>query len=331
LGSPEDRAIAAEIEAHIAKAPRVVILGHEHPDGDCVGSCIALCALLRAQRRRAEVVIAEPLPARYRFLHTADYVRREQPGCQVEAGLAMVLDATGPDRLGGLKLNRAHGSVIINIDHHVSNTRFGTLNWVSAEAAATGELIWRLAVACGWPAPPVALEGLYAALVTDTGQFAYSNTTPRVLRMAAELVEAGVDPEAMWRRLYLDKTPGELELEARARDSFEVWGGGRIACISLPHEDFAATRTTPAEAQEFPAIPRSLAGCELALFFYEVDGGKTTKVSIRSRREINACELAQRFGGGGHRQASGCRIALPLARAKRKFRPVAEDFVQRPR
>ena len=161
----------------------------------------------------------------------------------------------------------------VNIDHHPSNQMFADINWVDTSSAAAGELVWRLTSCCGWKVPPIALEALYVALVTDTGQFAYSNTSPRILHMAAELIEDGVDPEATWRRIYLNKTQSELALESRARQSLEIWADGKISSISLSSKDFIETGTGPEVTQEFVGIPRSLSGVVLALFFYEVDGG----------------------------------------------------------
>jgi phosphoesterase RecJ-like protein len=319
--------MARRILKRLQTARRVAVLWHEHPDGECVGSAIALAAALRLQGRWAEVLTVEPLPMRYRFLEVRasrrTLVRQLRPGEAAGADLAFVLDTTNPDRMAGVTSAMLGPIPLLNIDHHLSNRRFGGLNWVEPRAAATAELIWRLMAANRWRAPFVALEGLYAGLVTDTGQFSYSNTSPLALRMAAGLVEVGVDPEELWRKIYLEKSSGELELEARARERFEVWGGGKIAVISLSREDFAATRTAPENAQEFANIPRSLAGAELALFFYEVDGGRATKVSIRSLRTVNADALAARFGGGGHRQAAGCRLPMSLVPAKERFLPAA--------
>src|SRR5205814_4070457 len=135
------------------------------------------------------------------------------------------------------------------IDHQPGNPFFGDVNFVDGKAAAAAELIWRLASERRWPAPPLAREALYTGLVTDTGHFAYSNTTARVLRMAAELRELGVDGEEIWRAIYLNKTRAELDLEARARASLECRENGKICRISLRHTDFTATGTSPQNAE----------------------------------------------------------------------------------
>jgi len=319
--------VAQQIADRLEAARRVAVFWHEHPDGDCVGSALALCAVLRALGHQACAFSYGSYPARYRFLNRGRLVRAATTATQLNADAAVVVDTTSLERTGGLTRLRLGRCPLLVIDHHISNECFGDLNWVEEEAAAAGEMIHRLVTARSWPLPPAARQALYTAILTDTGQFAYSNTTSYALRMAADLLDAGVEPQALWRHIYLNKTPGEVELEARARESLQVWGHGRIAVIALEQEDFTATKTTFEAAQEFPSIPRSLAGVKLALFFYAVDHGAATKLSIRSLRQINACALAQRFGGGGHRQAAGCRIAAPLRDAIARFRPAAEEAV----
>jgi phosphoesterase RecJ-like protein len=328
LGDPLDRPISQEIRERIEGAGKIAIVGHERPDGDCVGSTVALGEILRKLGKDATVYISDPIPERFRFLEANGLQRQCKAGEKFEADLLIILDSTGLDRLGAIQPGMFPKAPIVNIDHHISNENFGEINWVDSTAAATGELIWRLAACCGWSVPSLSLEALYTALVTDTGQFAYSNTTARILRMAAELVEAGVDPEATWRRIFLNKSEAELKLEARARSSLDVRAGGRIAAITLHRKDFTETGTGPEATQEFPGIPRALAGAMLAVFFYEIEAGKLTKVSIRSVREIDACGLAQQFGGGGHRQAAGCSFALPVEQAQKIFFAAAEKAVE---
>ncbi|MCY3020520.1 MAG: bifunctional oligoribonuclease/PAP phosphatase NrnA [Planctomycetota bacterium] len=335
-----DRFVATRIRRAVGAASRIIVTGHARPDGDCIGSEVALCSILCAAGFRAEVVLADPAPEKYRFLLEPSggrgregrtgrlpvrVVRRDE---KLVADLAFVLDATGLPRLGGVHppLQRSAARVI-NLDHHPGNLQFGDINWVDTHAAATGELVWRLAACCAWPVPPAALRALYVAIMTDTGQFAYSNTSPRVLRMAADLLERGVAPEAVWRRVYLNKSWNELKLDARARASLRSTAGGRIACISLRHEDFAATGTGPEDTDEMASIPRALAGVELALFFYAINRGKRTKVSMRAAPHLDVGALARQFGGGGHKQAAACELDVPLPQARKLFLHAAERFL----
>jgi len=309
LGEPGDIPLADAILEKVAAAQKIVITGHERPDGDCLGSEVALCSILRHAGKNAEIINSDPAPRRLQFLLNTPGesipIRTVVPGERIEADLLFVLDATDLKRLGAVRRDQFPNAAAINIDHHLGNSLFGDINWVDPKSAATGELIWRLAERCGWAVPAAALTALYTALVTDTGQFAYSNTSPRVLRMAAELVERGVDGEAIWQTVYLNKTLPELALEARARASLKCAAHGKLCAIFLTADDFSATQTGPANAEEFSAIPRSLCGVELSLFFYEINGGAQTKVSARSTRTADARALAQKFGGGGHKQAAG--------------------------
>lgn len=329
---PGDAELAQQVKDRVAKSSRIVITGHERPDGDCIGSEVALCTILRQAGHSAWIVNSDPTPAKYQFL-TAESalgqaaggppVRIPADGEALDTDLVFVLDATNLDRLGRIKKEQFGSAAAINIDHHLGNPDFGAVNWVDSKAAATGELIWRLAAHCGWAVPHISLQALYTALITDTGQFSYSNTNPRVLRMAAEMLERGVDPETIWQKIYLNKSAAELALESRARASLQCHAGGKICSITLTQADFAATNTGPQNTEEFSSVPRSLAGVELSLFFYEVNGGSKTKVSMRSTRSIDCSALARKFGGGGHRQAAGCTLDGNAAEVAAKFLPEA--------
>ncbi len=336
-GEPGDDGTAALVQTLVDGAETIAITGHERPDGDCIGSEVALCAILRGLGKRVEIVNSDATPAKYAHLDTSGMIRQHKPGVPLgsavpqplmatprAADLIFVVDSTDLKRIGRISREDFGGAKIVNIDHHPGNPMFGDVNFVDTRAAAAAELIWRLASERRWPAPPAAREALYTGLVTDTGHFSYSNTTPRVLRMAAELQDKGVDGEAVWRHIYLNKSRAELDLETRARASLECHANGRIASVGLRHSDFIATGTTPQNAEEFPGIPRQLAGVELALFFYEIDGGAATKVSLRGTRNIDAGGLARQFGGGGHKQAAGCSLPMGLDAAKAAFLEVAE-------
>ncbi len=323
-GELEDAGIAAQIQTLVDRAERIVVTGHERPDGDCIGSEVAVCAILRALGKRAEIVNSDPTPRKYSNLDPDGMIRQHTPGVPLSADLVFVVDSTDLNRIGKITREDFGTAKVVDIDHHPGNPMFGDVNFVDTRAAAAAEMIWRLASERRWPVPPLAREAMYIGLITDTGHFSYSNATPRVLRMAAELRETGVDGEAAWRRIYLNKTRAELDLETRARASLECFANGRIASISVRNLDFVATGTTPQNADDFSSIPRMLAGVELALFFYELNGGASTKVSLRSTRDIDAGALARLFGGGGHRQASGCSFNLPLDAAKAKFIAEAE-------
>ena len=318
-GEPGDAGVAAQIAALIEQAQSIAITGHERPDGDCIGSETALCSILRALGKNARIINSDPTPAKHTHLDADRAIEVHTDGKAFGVDLVFVLDSTDLGRIGRIKRADFGAAKVVDIDHHQGNPMFGDVNFVDTRASAVGELIARLAAELKWPVPPAAQLSLYTALVADTGHFAYSNTTPRVLRMAAELLELGVNGEAVWRNIYLNKTHAELSLEARARSSLECHAGGKICLIALRHSDFVETGTTSQSADEFSGIPRSLTGVELALFFYEVKNGAATKVSARSTKNVDACKLTGVFGGGGHRQAAGCTLEMKLDDAKATF------------
>jgi bifunctional oligoribonuclease and PAP phosphatase NrnA len=331
LGAPGDDAIAAQIKQFVSSAQKIVITGHERPDGDCIGSEVALCSILNEAGFNAEIVNADPTPEKYCYLAPANGtvpIRVAGPDEKLNADLVIVLDATDLNRLGRIKKEHFGAAKIIDIDHHLGNPNFGVLNWVDVKAAATAELVWRLAANNGWKVPLLAMKAIYTGLVTDTGQFAYSNTSARVLRMAAELVDRGVDPEAIWQTVYLNKGHAELALEARALASIQCAADGKVCSIALSCKDFQETSTAPHHTEDFSSIPRSVAGVVLSLFFYEINGGTQTKVSMRSTRAFDVNALARKFGGGGHKQASGCTINAPMPEARKLVVAEAERFIK---
>jgi phosphoesterase RecJ-like protein len=327
ISEPGDAKLAADIKALVQKSPRILITGHERPDGDCIGSEVGLCSTLRAAGFNASIINADPVPTRFEFLNEGGMVRQGVPTETYEADLLFVLDATDLRRLGKLKRENFKVAEVIDIDHHLENPHFGKINWIETHASSTGELIYRLAQNAGWTIPPVGLKALYAAIVTDTGQFSYSNTSSRVLQIAAKLIEQGVNPEDMWKRIYLNKSAAELALESRARASMELRANGQICSISLRWSDFMQTGTSSQHTEEFAGIPRSIEGVRLALFMYEIDEGRGTKVSVRTMPGLDASAVAKAFGGGGHRQAAGCTLPFKLDEAKPRVFAEAEKVL----
>ena len=328
LCEPGDMEVAAQVLKVLGGAKTVLISGHERPDGDCIGSEVGLCSMLRQAGFNAAIVNADPVPDRFQFLNPDGLIRQAKAGETFEADVLFVVDSTDLSRLGKLKREQFKVRAIVDIDHHLGNPKFGAVNWVVTEASSTGELIFRLGACCGWRTSPVGVQALYVAIMTDTGQFAYANTSARVLRIGAALIEQGAKPEELWRRIYLNKTEAELALESRARASLETHTGGKICCMSLKYSDFTATKTGPQHTEEFASIPRSVAGVQLALFMYEIDEGRATKVSVRTMPPLDATVLARQFGGGGHRQAAGCTVPCKLEEAKPKVLAKAAELVK---
>lgn len=307
--------IVAGLVAAFGASRRVLLVGHERPDPDCFGAQLGLAYCLRQAGKEVRIANPDPLPRRFHFLADEELLRAYIPGEDLSGfDLVVVLDAAAEARLGGLAPALPPQAQTVNIDHHKTNWCRARLSWIDPQASSSSELVYVLVQRAGWPLTLRAAEALYAGIYMDTGGFSYANTTPRALRIAAELLERGVAPERMWRRLLLNRSPAELALEVRAAQSLALHAGGRIATVCLSAKDFAETGLGPQDTQEIAGIPRRLAGVEVAAFLYDLAGG--VKVSIRTSEAVDATVLAGAFGGGGHARAAGCHlkgVSLPRA------------------
>jgi len=295
-----------------------VLITHVRPDGDAVGCLIALTAIMRAMGKRARPRCIHAAPRRYAGLAGASWISVGAPRKRLRAADTVVaLDSATFERTG-FAGHLPDGARLVNIDHHVSNGGYGDVAWIDDAASSTGEMLLRLALERAWPLPPAARDALYAAIYTDTGRFSYSNTSPRALELAAELVRRGVRPDRLYRMIYCARRRAELELEALARSSMKVTASGRVASIAISRADFRKTGTGPLDLEEFAQIPMQIEGVEVGILLYAL-GGRQTKVSLRSAEYVDVSRLAAGFGGGGHARAAGCELPLGLAAARKKI------------
>ncbi len=308
------QAISAVATA-LRKAAHIVITAHERPDGDALGSCLALARLLKAVGKRARIVGLRDIPPRYRFMAALDEIEAADNDWLQAAELLVVLDCGAFDRPGEFVLNAREQARIINIDHHDSNTMFGDLNWVDRNASSAGEMVFHLAHACGWRITRDTAEALWVAIATDTGRFAYENTSANTLRIAAELVEAGARPYELYSEVYLSLPIKELKLQERALASLQVREQGRVAFVCIANRDFEELECGPENAQDIVNLARKVQGVKVGIFFYELADSDKTKVSVRADHPCDATELCRAFGGGGHQRAAGCTVDGRLGQA----------------
>jgi len=321
---PADLAAAAQA---LRAAGRVAVVGHVNPEPDCIGSTLGATLVLRGAGTPAHPFNADPVPENLRFLPGADEIVPAE-SLPEDVGAVLALDSSDPDRLGGLLRRVPPGARVVNVDHHQSNIRFGDVNWVEPQASSAGEMVWHLAGALGAPVTPDIALNLLAAIMGDTGSFRFANATPSSLRVAATLVEAGARPEVVADGLYGGKRPEELRLLAETLGTLGVIAGGAVAWIEVTQAALARAGLGLDDTEGFINYPRSLRGVELTLAFKEA-GPASTKVSLRSRGEVDAAALAARFGGGGHRHAAGCTLGMPLAEARARVLQAAEQAVGR--
>lgn len=312
----------------VGKHRRFHITTHRNPEADAIGSSLALAHLLCQAGKEALVICRDPIPTNIRFLpHDNLFLQVEALPGDVE--VLFVLDCGDAQRTG--LLDAAGGGapsrcLVINIDHHVTNRNFGSLNWVDPAAAATGELIFELMRAMGRsPSPELALC-VYATLVSETGFFSYSNTRAKTLRLAAELLDYKVDPWTVAQRLR-ENTPERLNLLSELLRGMERSPDGSIAWMTATREVFKRTHTTGEDLEEMIGYPRSLKGVEIAILFTEADDANC-KVSMRSKNFADVAAIAGRFGGGGHTKAAGCTVAGSLSEVRTKIVAAAEEAVK---
>ena len=296
-------------------ARRVLLTMHRRPDGDALGSALALACALRELGRAVTVYNPDELPYNFRFLPGAgEVVRSLPPGVAFDA--TVVTDSVALERLGPDLPDPGHRGVLVNLDHHLAAQPFGDVNYVDPAAASVGILVHKIIRALGHPLSPAAAQCIYATILADTGCFRYASTDPECLRVAAELLEAGVDPWEMTVRVYEEQPLARMKLLAEVLATLEVHG--RLATITITRQMLSRTGTPADLTDGFINYARAIDGVEVAASFREPDGGGPWNVSFRSRGRVDVSALATRFGGGGHRNAAGCSIEgnEPAVRAR---------------
>jgi phosphoesterase RecJ-like protein len=298
----------AEIAQELRANERFLLTTHESPDGDALGSLLAMHQILEQLGKDSVMFLAAkefPLPVEYRFLPLEE-VFHEAPADVVDRVLVF-LDCGNIDRMPVGFLRRGEAK-ILNIDHHHDNTRFGNLNLVDTDASCTAEIVFELAKLLGVEITPQIAGALYVALVTDTGRFMYENTGAAAHRMAAELIEIGVDVHDTYRRLY-ERVPIEkLHLIARAIERMEIHHECKLAVTRISAQDYSETGASDALTEGIIDHVRSLEGMEVAAMIRDKtdDGRAARKVSLRSTSgKVDVSAIARKHGGGGHRRAAG--------------------------
>jgi phosphoesterase RecJ-like protein len=283
-----------------------VLLTHVHPDGDALGSTLGMAAVLRAMGKSVIVAHEEEMPERFSFLPGIGEVLRIED-VKRRFRVAVSLDCADRKRLGKAVQLLEPEMELLNIDHHVTNDRFGTCNLVDPEASATCQIVCELARLLSVPLQGDVATCLYTGLFTDTGGFRYSNTTAGVLRLAADMIEQGLNPYPIVERAVEMVTKPQLRLLAGALAGLQTAAGGQVAYISVSREMLQQAGATVEDTQELVNYPRNLEGVEVGVMFREEDAGQI-KVSLRSKYRIDVSRIASRFGGGGHPRAAGCTV-----------------------
>jgi bifunctional oligoribonuclease and PAP phosphatase NrnA len=293
----------SQVVEMIEATHRFAITSHVRPDGDSLGSSLGLYWLLRALDKDAEVIMRDPVPHSYRRLPGAENVR-VAPSVDDTYDAVFVIECSDITRPGLVDLE---SKFVVNIDHHSTTALFGTINWIDSTASAVGEMIYNLCKAVGVRVTKEIAECVYTALITDTGSFHYSNTTERTFKIASELVRAGVKPAKVSEAVFGSHAWSKIELLGEVLATVRRDASGRVAWMRQTLEMQNRTGATEDDGDGFVNYPLSVNEVEAVAFLKECGTG-VYRTSLRSKGDVNVARIAEKFGGGGHRNAAGCTL-----------------------
>jgi len=287
----------------IESKQRFAITSHIRPDGDGLGSSLGLYWLLRALGKEAEVITHDPVPQAYKELPGAKNIR-VTPVVDDTYDAVFVIECSDISRPG---LSDLEKQFVVNIDHHATSALFGDINWIDATASAVGEMIYNLCKAIGVRVTKEIAECVYTALVTDTGSFHYSNTTERTFKVASELVKAGVKPAKVTQNVFSSYAWSKLQLLSQVLATAKRDPSGRVAWLRQSLEMQEQAGASEEDGDGFVNYPLTVGEVEAVALLKETAPG-IYRTSLRSKSDINVARIAERFGGGGHRNAAGCTL-----------------------
>lgn len=302
-----------ELIKQITQGDSFVIVSHENPDGDSIGSQFALAIALKALGKNVEIQSKNHVPKIYNFLHGETFSLTNRISLK-DQDILIVLDCSDLDRTG-FDFSDQIPSVDINIDHHISNTYFGTYNWVDTKASATAEIIYHLLLYMGAKITSDIASNIYTAISTDTGSFQYSNTTSETLRIASDLVEAGADSHEIALAVYDRRSASSLRLIGIVLNEMENCLDNRLSILVVTKGILEQCNATYEDTEDLVALPQKVTENEISVLIKEIEDGEY-KISIRTKRVLDASKIARRFGGGGHHNAAGAKQKGDLATIK---------------
>ena len=296
---------------------RFLLTSHAQPDGDAIGSVLALAEVLDQLGCQTKIVLADPIPDIYRTLPGLDRIHRASSAAEVDPDLktfAILLECDGIARTG---LQGLEGRTLINIDHHASGRPFASINWIDQEAPAVAAMIYRIAVAAQVEITPSMATCLYTGILSDTGAFTYASTSADTFALAHDLANRGANPSQIARDIYFSNSASKIHLLGKALSNLQCEGG--LAWTWVTGEDMDRIGAVAEDCEGVVNHLISIAGIESAVFLREVPDASQFRLSIRSKGRVDVARIAEHFGGGGHRSASGCTLDGPLGVATERI------------
>ena len=321
-----------QIIQHIKDGQHILIASHAEPDGDSVGSLVALGLALAKLDKKITMYNPSPIPAVYRFLPGADRIVRQIKTADTY-DLALVLDCGDLVRIGETSAEVGKIPILVNIDHHVSNTGFGHIQLIDTTACATAEIVYRLINALEIPFDKAIATSIYTGILTDTGSFRFSNTNQAAFAISKAMTDAGVEPHNVAQRVFGTYSLGRIKLLNIALNSIEISDNGKLSMMTVTRSMLTTTGTNTEDLDGMINYARRIEDVKVAALIHETKngGGKFTNmnhyhVSLRSDSSVDVAKIAGNFGGGGHASAAGFQIESTLVALKTKIITLAEDL-----
>jgi phosphoesterase RecJ-like protein len=314
----ERKLIYKEISAAIKAADSILIASHEDPDGDSLGSMLSLRRIILRSKKKATAVKQGIIPYKYKSLPDIEKILDvdEHPGIKYD--LAFILECPQIERAGKVKNFIDSNTFLINIDHHPDNRLFGRINYIDDTASSVGEMLYEYFVAEKLEIDKETAAALYAAILTDTGRFRFDSTSPRTMQIAGELISRGVNPRQITDKIYFGLPPSILKATGRALSSIDFYENGRICILQLDKQILKEAGATVGEMEGLADYALYAQGVVVGGLLKEIEDSYT-KVSLRSRDGVDVSRLAHKYGGGGHKNAAGYGVEMPLEEARRRL------------
>ena len=321
-----------QILQHIKNSHRILVTSHAEPDGDCLGSLVALGLALSKLDKTIALFNSSPIPAVYRFLPGVERIVRQITEAK-EYDLAIVLDCGDIVRVGEDSSVVDQIPIVINIDHHVSNTGFGDVQLIDTDACATAEIVYRLIKALEIPFDKAIATGIYLGILTDTGSFRFSNTNPAAFAISKAMIDIGVEPHTVAQRVFGTYSLGRIKLLNMALNSIEISENGKLSLMTISRSMLNSTGTSTEDIDGLINYARRIEDVKVAALIHEIKNGagKFTNmnryhVSLRSDSTVDVAKIANQFGGGGHTSAAGFQIESTLVALKEKIIQLADNL-----
>jgi phosphoesterase RecJ-like protein len=321
-----------QIISQINKAQHILLASHSDPDGDAVSSLLALGLALSKLDKKTTLYNASPIPAVYRFLPSVECIVANIENARTY-DIALILDCGDLSRIGEASATVNQIPVIINIDHHISNTGFGCMRLVDAQACSTAEIVYRLITALHATIDKAIATSIYTGILTDTGSFRFSNTNQAAFAISKEMTALGVDPYSVAKHVFGTYSLGRIKLLNLALDSLEISDNGKLSIMTITNAMFEYTKTQPEDVDGMINYARRIEDVKVAALIQEQRNGKTRSdsrrrfhVSLRSDGSVDVAAIAGAFGGGGHPSAAGFQIETSLVKLKSDIITLAKNL-----